>query len=291
MTATGSTPHSFDERFPAAADEFPVRPTTARPSRVRVLGWWFVAEQYLRHMRTYLTSEVVMGLGTPTLYVLLFGAGLGVVVDAGSGGVDGVSYLTFLAPALLLTAALMTASQQYTYVVFSGLKWQPVMLAMSATGLAPWHIVVGLVTVTLVRTLPATIAFLAIMFLVGAVPAPTALALFPITWLLVASALPIMAWVASQREDRGQLNFVERFVVMPLVLFSGTYFPLTVLPVPLQVVGWLSPLWHAVELGRAASYGHEVATRMVAVHLGVLVLYAGTGAVLSVRILRARLLA
>lgn len=275
----------------STADAFPVRPTTARTDLVRVFGWWFVAEQYLRHMRTYLTTEVALGIGTPALYVLAFGTGLGLVVDANAGGIDGVPYLTFLAPALLLSAALLTASQQYTYDVYSGLKWQPIIVAMASTAIAPWHVVGGILVTTLVRVIPSVVVFLAVMALVGAVPEPTGLLLLPIAWLLVASALPIMAWVSAQREDRGQLNFVERFVVMPLVLFSGTYYPIEVLPTALQGIAWASPLWHAVELGRAATYGHVVAPWLVVSHLGVLIAFATVGAVLSERILRKRLTA
>lgn len=271
------------------ATAFPVRPTTASPARVRLLGWWYVAEHYVRHMRAYALSELVIGIGTPALYVLAFGTGLGVVVDASSGGVDGVPYLVFLAPALLCSAVLMTAAQQYTYTVFSGLKWQPIITAMAATPLRPWHVVGGLVTVTVIRVLPATAAFVLLIALVGAVDGPGALLLFPIAALLVCAALPIMAWVASQREDRGQLGFVERFVIMPLVLFSGTYYPLDVLPQPLQAIGWCSPLWHAVELGRSASYGHDLGAWPAAAHVAVLLAFAAVGAIASERILRKRL--
>lgn len=257
--------------------------------RVRVLGWWYVAEHYARHMRAFLVSELMTSLGSPLIYVLAFGAGLGVIVDSATGGIDGVPYLTFLAPALLLSAALLAASQQYTYPVFSGFKWQPVFLGMAATSLAPWHIVGGIATFALMRILPGAIAFATVAALAGAVPRVTGVLLVPIALLLGLAALPITAWVASQREDRGQLNFVERFIVTPLALFSGTYYPLDTLPAPLQAIGWCSPLWHAVELGRAVSYGHALAPHMPAVHLAVLLLCAIAGAVLAERVFRKRL--
>lgn len=281
----------FDERHPRAAEQYPVRPGTARPARVRPLGWWYIAEHYARHLRAFLVSELMLALGTPLLYVLAFGAGLGVLVDTTSGGVDGVPYLTFLLPALVCSGALMLASQQYTYTVFSGFKWQPVFLAMSATSLMPWHILGGVVVFALLRILPGAVVFTVIGALVGAVPLPTGALLVPIALLLGVAALPIAAWVGAQREDRGQLNFVERFVVVPLMLFSGTYYPLEVLPPPLQALGWASPLWHAVELGRAASYGHDPGPGALPLHLAVLVLYALTGAVLAERIFRKRLTA
>ncbi|MDO5051341.1 MAG: ABC transporter permease [Pseudoclavibacter sp.] len=291
MTDGDGTGTPFDERHPQAAEQYPVRPGTARPARVRPLGWWYIAEHYARHLRAFLVSELMLALGTPLLYVLAFGAGLGVLVDTTSGGVDGVPYLTFLLPALVCSGALMLASQQYTYTVFSGFKWQPVFLAMSATSLVPWHILGGVVVFALLRILPGAVVFTVIGALVGAVPLPTGALLVPIALLLGTAALPIAAWVGAQREDRGQLNFVERFVVVPLMLFSGTYYPLEVLPQPLQALGWASPLWHAVELGRAASYGHDPGPGALPLHLAVLVLYALTGAVLAERIFRKRLTA
>lgn len=291
MTEGDGAGATFDERHPQAAGQSPVRPGTARPARVRRLGWWYIAEHYVRHMRAFIVSELMIALGTPLLYVLAFGAGLGALVNSASGGVDGVPYLTFLLPALVCSGALMLASQQYTYIVFAGFKWQPVFLAMSATSLAPWHILGGVVVFALLRILPGAVVFTAIGALAGAIPLPTGALLVPIALLLGVAALPIAAWVGAQREDRGQLNVVERFVVMPLLLFSGTYYPLETLPQPLQALGRASPVWHAVELGRAASYGHELSSGALPLHLAVLALYALTGAVLAERIFRKRLTA
>ncbi|NHB85400.1 ABC transporter permease [Tessaracoccus sp. HDW20] len=99
----------------------------------------------------------------------------------------------------------------------------------------------------------------------------------------------VMAWVATQRDDRGQLSFVERFVIVPLTLFSGTYFPLATLPGPLQPIGWVSPLWHAAELGRVVLYGAPATQGMIAVHLGYLAALAFVAAWVCVRVFRKRL--
>jgi lipooligosaccharide transport system permease protein len=98
-----------------------------------------------------------------------------------------------------------------------------------------------------------------------------------------------MSWVATQTEDRGQLSFIERFVVVPLTLFSGTYFPLETLPALLQWIGWISPLWHASELGRAVLYGTPMPAAMLLVHVGFLVVVAAVTCLLSIRTFRKRL--
>ena len=116
------------------------------------------------------------------------------------------------------------------------------------------------------------------------------LLLLPIGLLLsVAVGFAVMAWVATQKDDRGQLSFVERFVIVPLTLFSGTYFPLATLPSYLQPIGWISPLWHAAELGRAALYGAPLSLGMGVVHVGFLVAVAVVGAALSIRTFKKRL--
>jgi lipooligosaccharide transport system permease protein len=71
--------------------------------------------------------------------------------------------------------------------------------------------------------------------------------------------------------------------------FSGTYFTLETLPILLQWIGWISPLWHAVDLGRWALYGAPVAGWLVAVHVAVLVGFAAVGFLLAVRVFRRRL--
>jgi lipooligosaccharide transport system permease protein len=61
-------------------------------------------------------------------------------------------------------------------------------------------------------------------------------------------------------------TIVERFIIMPLFSFSGTFYPLTNMPIFLQWIGWISPLWHATELGRWLTYGSEISTPMLLLH-------------------------
>ncbi|WP_306232565.1 ABC transporter permease [Agrococcus beijingensis] len=260
--------------------------------RSRVWGWWFVAEHRIRAMRSYVASAVLIGIGSPFLFLIGLGVGLGLLVDAnrGSEGVDGVPYLVFLAPALSMAGAMQTASQENTYGVFGGFKWFPMFFAMNGTPLGAAHIVVGFQVAVLVRVVVALVAFSLVMMLFGIGDPLGALVLIPIG-LLMATAVgfAVMSWVATQTEDRGQLSFIERFVVVPLTLFSGTYFPLETLPALLQWIGWISPLWHAAELGRAALYGAPLPPFMLLVHVGFLVLLALVTCLLSIRTFRKRL--
>ena len=105
----------------------------------------------------------------------------------------------------------------------------------------------------------------------------------------LAFGLPMMAYSASIREDRGQFALVQRFVVMPLFLFSGTFFPLSTLPWFLQWIGWISPVWHGSELARVLGYGQAEPGWLSVVHLAFLLLLAGAGLVAARRVYVRRL--
>ncbi|WP_206447390.1 ABC transporter permease [Agrococcus sp. KRD186] len=260
--------------------------------RARAWGWWFVAEHRIRAMRSYVASWIAISVGSPFLFLLGLGLGLGLLVDANQGaqGVDGVPYLVFIAPALAMATAMQTAAQENTYGVFGGFKWFPMFFAMNGTPIGAAHIVVGFQVSVLVRVLLPLVAFSLVMVVFGIGSPIGALLLLPIGLLLAtAVGFAVMAWVSTQTEDRGQLSFVERFVVVPLTLFSGTYFPLETLPAFLHWIGWISPLWHAAELGRAALYDAALSPLMALVHIGYLVLLASLTCWLSVRTFRRRL--
>jgi lipooligosaccharide transport system permease protein len=277
---------------PTTTDAERVAIGIAAARRTRRLGWWYVAEQRIRAMRSYVGTWIGLGLASPFLYVAGLGFGLAIVVNDAQGGQDvgGADFLLFLAPALVLGSAMQTAAQESTYGVFGGFKWVPIFLAMRSSPVSPAQMVVGYTIGTLVRVMPAAVVYVAAIWMLGVTSSPRALWLVPIALLLVlAVALPVTAWAAHQEHDRGQLNFIDRFVTLPLMLFSGTYFPLETLPIALQWIGWISPLWHAVDLGRWALYGAEVPAWLLATHVAVLVGFAAVGLLLAVRVFGRRL--
>lgn len=261
----------------------------ADASRVRRWGWFHVVEHMVLRMRSYLGTMLLTGIGSPFLYLMGLGFGLGVLVDQGRG-IEGVPYLTFVAPALVMATAMQVGAQENTYGVFGGFKWTNMFNAMRLSPISPGQMAMGMQAGTLVRVGPMLLFYLATVVLFGIATPLQATLLLPVGLLLaLATGCAVMAWVATQRDDRGQLSFIERFVIVPLTLFSGTYFPLETLPGYLQPIGWVSPLWHAAELGRAALYDTGASPSLAIVHVGYLVLVAVTGAWLSVRAFRRRL--
>ena len=98
-----------------------------------------------------------------------------------------------------------------------------------------------------------------------------------------------MAYSCSLTEDRGQFAMVMRFIVLPMTLFSGTMFPLTQLPLFLQWIGWISPIWHGSELARQFSYGPTESIWLSVVHVLFLVALSVLGWALTVRLTTKRL--
>ncbi|MFT2752141.1 ABC transporter permease [Clavibacter sp. Sh2088] len=260
--------------------------------RPRRFGGWYAAEHRLLGIRAYLGTALATGIASPYVYLYALGVGLATVVDQGTGANQalGVSFLVFVAPALLATSAMTVASEEFSYPIFGGFKWNPVFQAMNASPLTPAQIVDGQVIGVAIRMAPTCIAYFGFMLLFGAVPLGTGfLAIGAAVLTGMAIGVMLMAYVATLTQDTGQIAMVMRFVITPLSLFSGTFFPLTQFPVWLQWIGWISPLWHGTELGRVATYGMQEPLWLTVVHVAYLLLWLAVGWTLSRRVATRRL--
>jgi lipooligosaccharide transport system permease protein len=247
------------------------RSAAVRPRRYGAL---FVFEHRLTTARRTWTSNVVPALGLPVLYLFAMGLGLGSLIGGGGarpGALGGVPYLVFVAPALLTAAAFQTSSEEFIFPIRVGFKWNPIFFGMNAAPLSPGQIIDGNVLYTSTRITVNSLIYFALMLAFGAAPSGWGI-LSVLAALLTALSFggPLCAYIASLEKDASQETLVLRFIVMPLTLFSGTYFPLTLMPVYLQWIGWVSPLWHGTQLARDATYGLGEPAWLVAVHLGFL---------------------
>jgi lipooligosaccharide transport system permease protein len=259
----------------------------------RRFGAWYVAEHNLRRLKNYGGTVVATAIGSPFLYLLAFGIGIGsLVVDDFGSSISGgdVSYLQFVAPALVCAAAVSVASEEFTYTIMMGFKWNPIYVGMNAAPISGRQIVDGVIIFVAIRMAITSAIYLAVVVAFGGVP------LAAVGWVLLASVatglgfgLPLMAYSASLKDDAGQFAMVMRFVVLPMTLFSGTMFPLQALPWFLHWIGWISPLWHGTELSRVASYGYQEPLWLSVVHVAFLVGAAVVGWRLAVRIATRRL--
>jgi lipooligosaccharide transport system permease protein len=189
---------------------------------------------------------------SPILFLAAIGIGLGSFVDQSDpAGLEGVAYLAFLAPGLLAAQAMQTAAFESTYPVMAGIRWLKTYVAMILSPLSTRHVAVGQLIWTGLRVTFGAAIFAAVMAVFGAVDPGRAVLLLPVAALTgLAFAAPIQAFAAAQRNDNPFASLF-RFVITPMFIFSGTFFPISQLPDLLQVVAYLTPLWHAVALARA----------------------------------------
>lgn len=275
------------------ADLGPAQDAIAAAHRPRRFGALYVAEHQLRAMRGYGWTVVMSGIGTPLMYLLGIGLGLAAFLDVPVGyGPDGpVPYVMFVAPALLMSSAVSVSTEEFTYTVMSGFKWRRVFWGMNASPVSPEQVAGGLVAAVAVRMLFTSAAYAALIVVFGAAGRPWAAPVLALLGLLAGMAfgLPLLAFSASLKDDAGQFAAVQRFVFTPMFLFSGTFYPLETLPGWLHWIGWVSPLWHASELGRVVSYGAPVPGTRALVHLAVLVALVVGGWIVARRVFAGRL--
>ncbi|KQR67150.1 ABC transporter [Arthrobacter sp. Leaf337] len=254
-------------------------------ARARRWGAFYYAEQVLRVMKSYGWTIVMYGVGQPVAYLFAMGVGLATLVDTSSEGVfGGVSYLAFIAPALLISAAVMTAANEFTFPVMDGFKWRRVYYGPHASPLTPEQIAAGHIMAVTLRFLLQSAIYFAVVALFGASPSGWGwVSVLVATLAGLSFGLPLMAYAASIKEDKGQFAMVMRFIVTPLFLFSGTFFPLDSLPLVVRWIGWISPIWHGTELGRVFSYGYDESPLLTMLHIVFLVGLAVAGWLLTKR--------
>ena len=239
-------------------------------SQARIWAPWYVAEYRLRNMSKWLGAIVAFGLGNPVLYLLSVGIGIGALVDSTSGADNpiGVPYLTFLAPALLATAAIQAAMDETTFPTMQGFLWDKSFFAMISTQLMARDLVGGIMIASSIRCSFNTLIYAGVLVLFGAIPLTSVPVLvFAAIFAGISFAAVMLAVTSFVKQDDGFYAIVGRFVLTPMFMFSGTFYPLESLPIYLQWVGWISPVWHATNLGRNLSYGLEVTPWLLVVHV------------------------
>jgi lipooligosaccharide transport system permease protein len=241
----------------------------AAGSRPRRFGSWYVAEHRIRSMRAYLQTIISTSIGNPLVYLFALGVGLASLVDKNLGNGSGsVSYLAFVAPALLATAAVTVAAEESTFPMLMGFKWNPYFYAMNAAPISGKQIVNGMIIAMSTRIFPTCTIYYLVMLIFGAVPSVFGwLGVLSAGFTGIAVGAVIMSYTSTIEEDKGQLAMILRFGITPMFLFSGTFFPLSQLPIYLQWIGWISPLWHGTQLGRIFAYGLVEPAWLTTVHV------------------------
>lgn len=248
-----------------------------------------VLESYLMVYRRTWRGSVLGTFVLPVLVMVGFGLGVGHFVDAG-GRLGQVRYLDYIVPGQLAVGALNVGAFESMWPVLSGFEWSRTYHARVAAPLRIVDILSGDLLFILVRLLMTSTVFVAIAAVFGAVHSPWAVTVPLVCALLgLATAAPVHAF-SARLDSEAYFALLLRFVLIPLGLFSGVYFPVAALPDALRVLAYLSPLWHATELCRAATLsGAHLSAAVVAGHLAYLAGWLVAGFWLALPAFRRRL--
>lgn len=233
-----------------------------------------VLEYHLTGYRRVWRGTVFSSFAMPVLFFLGMGVAVGSYVDRGDR-LD-LPYLQFIGPALLAFGGLQIAMMEAGFPVLGRFKWSRTYYGIAAAPPRVSDIVAGQLAYIGLRVVLAATAFLLVMVPFGVVRSGWA-ALTPLVALLLgmATAAPMFAYSASVNTPN-MMAILMRFAMLPMMLFSGVFFPVEQLPAVLEPLAYAMPLWHGVELSRAAALGIGTAWPVV-VHVGYLAVWVGIG--------------
>jgi lipooligosaccharide transport system permease protein len=261
-----------------AATTLDVRPA-ARATAAQRVGR-VIAGFLVTYRRTW-RGSVVSSFLNPVLFLLAMGVGLGELVDdRQTGGLQGLSYLSFIGPGLLAATAMQVAAGESTWPVMGGIKWRKGYHAMLATPITARDIVHGHLGWVAIRLTVTCGIFLGVLAAFGVVESPWGVLALPAGVLTgLAFAAPITAFAATRENDSAFASLM-RFGILPMFLFSGTFFPIDQLPSGLQLVATIIPLWHGVQLARSLCLGDAGAVTSLG-HVLYLALWAAAGTIVA----------
>jgi len=231
--------------------------------------WW---AQYVRTWKGSVISRFLM----PVMFLVSMGVVLGALVDERAGGVGGVPYVQFVAPGILAAQAMWLAMGESTYTVLGAIRWNMQYHAMLATPLGVRDVLLGHLAYVGLSLTFGTAVFVAVGALFGAWASPLVVLAIPLVVLTGMTFSVFCFAFAAHVTENTELGFslLFRFLMTPLFLFSGTFFPLEQMPAVLRPVAWLTPLWHGVDSARQLSLG-QVEPGSLALHAAYLLVVIG----------------
>src|SRR5690554_4990171 len=248
-----------------------------------------VEADYIGYRRTW-RGRIISTFLNPVLFLAGMGFALGTMVDRQAGEAQlPIPFLTFVATGLLAANAMQTGFGEGAWPVMAGIKWRKTFEAVIVTPLAVTDLINGMLIWAGIHLFFTLGVFAAIAVLFEAIePLPALIALIPAVLGGLAFQATATA-ITSRLEDETGLTTMMRFGIVPMFLFSGTFFPISQLPDWLEPVAVATPLFHAVELVRKLALpdvGSPVVTTMpMWVHVAYLVVMTAAGWLLAIRFL------
>ena len=199
---------------------------------------------------------ITSGFFEPLFYLLSIGFGIGALVGpvVGPGGQE-ISYQQFVAPALLASSAMNGAVMEATFNFFFKLNYNKTFTSILSTPLSPGDIAMGELGWALIRGGLYAIGFMVVIAVLGLIVSPWVILAFPAA-LLIGFAFGAVGMAATSFMRTWQDFDLINIVVLPMFLFSATFYPITAYPPVLQTLVEITPLYQGVNLIRSLSVGY-----------------------------------
>ena len=234
-------------------------------------------------------GSVATSIVNPVFYLGALGIGLGTLVNRSGTTPDGVKYLAFVAPGVLAATAMQIATTEASWPVLGSIRWTRGYYAMLATPLGIRDIVFGHQAWMATRVVSSCAVYLAVIAAFGGVHSPLGALALPACFLIgVAFSAPMAAYAATREHDSAFV-VVNRFAIIPMFLFSGTFFPVSRLPLVLRWIAYGTPSWHGVDLCRSLTLG-RVHWPLAIAHVLYLLAWGAVGLAFALRTYSRRLL-
>ncbi|MEO8462076.1 MAG: ABC transporter permease [Chloroflexota bacterium] len=228
------------------------QPTAAAARRVP-RAWHLIERNFFVYRRTW--TIIVSGFFEPLFYLVGIGFGLGQLVgDVTGPGGQPIPYAMFVAPALLATGAMNGAVNEATYNFFFKLNYNRTFQSVLATPLAVWDVAIGELGWALVRGGLYALGFMVVISVMGLVTSPLAILAFPAA-LLLGFAVGAAGMAATSFMRTTQDFDAINVVVLPMFLFSATFYPIETYPDAIRGIVALTPLYQGVALIRGLTVG------------------------------------
>lgn len=205
-------------------------------------------------LRSSTWVPIATGFIEPVLYLLAFGYGMGTLIGDISTSAGKIDYTVFIAPGLLATSAMNGAIYDSTWNVFFKLNESKLYQGLLATPLGPLDIALGEIIWALIRGLSYSIAFMLITAPLGLVPSWSALLAIPAAVLIAFGFASFGMAITSYFKTYQQMGLIN-IALLPMFLFSGSLYPISVYPDWLEFTIRLLPTWHGIELVRDIWFG------------------------------------
>jgi lipooligosaccharide transport system permease protein len=235
-----------------------VVPRQASPLGVAWSRLWRSRRMAQRNILVYRHQWIIIlsGVFEPLFYLLGIGLGIGAIVrDVRLADGTVIPYAAFVAPALMATAAMNGAVFETIFNVFFKLNYAKTYDGVLATPMGITEIALGELIWALLRALLYAVAMFLVMIPMGLVLSPLGVFTIPAALLVAASFAAAGLAGTSYLRTVNDFDIPMGLVVMPMFLFSGTFFPITIFPEPIQAIIQVTPLYHGINLIRGLSTG------------------------------------